>query len=185
MPKIIKIINESIELDEPNEIAPQPEFVKPKKVRKPRVVLLKKELIENPTASGIAPVPEIVIPVPEIVIEEEKKVEEVKRGKGRPKLTEEQKIFKIKLKEDKLKEEMTKLSNKLTHEAKQEAKKKVITKIKEKMVEEDLEDIMSSDDEEEIEKIVKQKKKPIVIINKLDNTKKSNLSVAKPTAIFY
>lgn len=71
MPKIIKIINESIELDEPNEIVEEINTdVKPKKVRKPRVVLLKKELIEKdrpqaelirgftpydpPTASGIA-----------------------------------------------------------------------------------------------------------------------------------
>jgi hypothetical protein len=89
------------------------------------------------------------------------------------------------MKELALQKQLEKLQKKLDSSAKREAKKLVLDKIKSKMNTEDDNEEIDTDDEIEINKIVSKQKKPIVILNKIDNGKvRKQPIVPQPTAIF-
>ena len=171
MPRKIKIIKEEAVEEEENFSIEKPveepeekiEMVKPKKERKPRKKIEK--VVEE----------EKIIPKEPVYID----LDQMKRKKGRPALTEEEKELKqqIKkqLKEEKLKEQMEKINKKYEIQAQKKAKKKIIEEIKANLTDTEDEDLSLSDDEE-IQKILKHKKKPIVIINKIPNQPKKKSS---------
>ena len=83
-----------------------------------------------------------------------------------------------------MQKQVEKLQKKIEMSAKKEAKKVVLDKIKKKMnTDEDSE--LSVSDDEEIEALVKKQKKPIVILNKIDNGKiKKQPVMNMPSAFF-
>jgi len=184
MPRKIKVIHETIE-DEPidleiiDEVEPQVEpvceVVEPPKIKKPRA----------PRKPKVAPVAvEVPVLAPVQVEVAEDKIAPLKKGKGRPKLSDEEKENRKALKSVKLEEAQNKVISKITKDAKQEAKKKVISKIKQTLQQEDIDSLTSSDDEE-LAEILKQQKKPIVIINKMDKPSgRKTMQPPPPSVIF-
>ena len=109
---------------------------------------------------------------------------EVKK-RGRPSLSPEKIEEKATLKEIALQKQLEKLQKKLEQSAKKEAKKQVLEKIKSKMNDDNDDIDLDTDDDTEINEIVKKQKKPIVILNKIDNGKvKKQPIIPQPTAIF-
>jgi hypothetical protein len=195
--KTIKIIKEdSIEKDEevespkePLEEIPldEPKVVKEKKPRTEKQILAFNKALEKRKQNALEKkaLKESAVDIPkEVDVEMTELPKEVKK-RGRPSLSPEKIEEKATLKELALQKQLEKLQKKLDQSAKKEAKKIVLEKIKSKMDTEDVSEI-DTDDEEEIAKIVKKQKKPIVIVNKIDNgkvSKKQSLP-PQPTAIF-
>ena len=182
MPRKITIINESIEKSPPSspkaleeipleESVPEVEVqvVKEKKPRSEKQILAFEKALQK-RKEKLELKKQIEIPK-EIVVEKEV-VEEVEmkelKKRGRPKLTEEKIEMKATLKELELQKQLEKLQKKLELSAKKEAKKQVLEKIKSKLNTDD-ESVSSLSDDEEITNIIKKQKKPIVIVNKIDN----------------
>lgn len=196
--KSIKIIHEnteevdSIEKDDvpepqvPEQHVDEPKPVKEKKPRTVKQIAAFAKALETRKAKAEAKKAEKAleenipkeIPVPEVEMTTTKK-------KGRPALSPEKLEEKATMKELALQNQLNKLQQKLDRAAKREAKKEMLNKIKSKMnTEDDTEDI-DTDDEIEIDKIVSKQKKPIVIVNKIDNGKvRKQPIVPQPTAIF-
>ena len=178
MPRKIKIINESIEKSPPSSPKPLeeipleesvPEVVKEKKPRTEKQILAFEKALQK-RKEKLELKKQIEIPK-EIVVEkeivEEVEMKELKK-RGRPKLTDEKIEMKATLKELELQKQLEKLQKKLELSAKKEAKKQVLEKIKSKL-NTDEESVSSLSDDEEITNIIKKQKKPIVIVNKIDN----------------
>jgi len=197
--KSIKIIHEnteevdSIEKDIVPESLGEPEVAEPEvaepKVKKPRSekqIAAFAKALETRKAKAEAKKTEkaLVVNTPDTPKEPEVEMTSTKK-KGRPALSAEKLEEKATMKELALQNQLNKLQQKLDKAAKREAKKEMLNKIKSKMnTEDDTEDI-DTDDEIEIDKIVSKQKKPIVILNKIDNGKvKKQPIVPQPTAIF-
>jgi hypothetical protein len=194
--KTIKIIKEdSIEKDEevesPKESLEEipleePKPVKVKKERTPKQIEAFNKALEKRKANALEKkaLKETAVDIPKEVDVE---MTELKKKRGRPSLSPEKIEEKATLKELALQKQLEKLQKKVDQSAKKEAKKMVLEKIKSKMDTEDVSEI-DTDDEEEIAKIVKKQKKPIVIVNKIDNGKVSkkqpSMMASQPTAIF-
>lgn len=194
--KTIKIIKEdSIEKDEEVESPKEPleeisleepKPVKVKKERTPKQIEAFNKALEKRKANALEKkaLKETVVDIPKEVDVE---MTELKKKRGRPSLSPEKIEEKATLKELALQKQLEKLQKKVDQSAKKEAKKMVLEKIKSKMDTEDVSEI-DTDDEEEIAKIVKKQKKPIVIVNKIDNGKISkkqpSMMASQPTAIF-
>jgi menaquinone-dependent protoporphyrinogen IX oxidase len=192
--KKILIVNESIEKDpespkdlgepevvDPLDSEPQDSEPKPIKEKKPRTekqIAAFAKALEIRKAKAEAKKTETVIPkeieLPEIQSESKKR--------GRPALSVEKLEEKATLKEIALQTQLNKLQRKLDMAAKKEAKKQMLEKLKSKLNEEG-EDI-DTDDDNEINEIIKKQKKPIVILNKIDNGKVKRQPIPQPTAIF-
>ena len=194
--KTIKIIKEdSIEKDEEVESPKEPleeisldepKPVKVKKERTPKQIEAFNKALEKRKQNALEKkaLKESAVDIPkEVDVEMTELPKEVKK-RGRPSLSPEKIEEKATLKELALQKQLEKLQKKLDQSAKKEAKKMVLEKIKSKMDTEDVSEI-DTDDEEEIAKIVKKQKKPIVIVNKIDNGKMKKQSLPpQPTAIF-
>lgn len=194
--KTIKIIKEdSIEKDEEVESPKEPleeisldepKVVKEKKPRTEKQILAFNKALEKRKQNALEKkaLKESAVDIPkEVDVEMTELPKEVKK-RGRPSLSPEKIEEKATLKELALQKQLQKLQKKLDQSAKKEAKKMVLEKIKSKMDTEDVSEI-DTDDEEEIAKIVKKQKKPIVIVNKIDNGKMKKQSLPpQPTAIF-
>jgi hypothetical protein len=194
--KTIKIIKEdSIEKDEEVESPKEPleeisldepKVVKEKKPRTEKQILAFNKALEKRKQNALEKkaLKESAVDIPkEVDVEMTELPKEVKK-RGRPSLSPEKIEEKATLKELALQKQLEKLQKKLDQSAKKEAKKIVLEKIKSKMDTEDVSEI-DTDDEEEIAKIVKKQKKPIVIVNKIDNGKMKKQSLPpQPTAIF-
>jgi len=194
--KTIKIIKEdSIEKDEEVESPKEPleeisldepKVVKEKKPRTEKQILAFNKALEKRKQNALEKkaLKESAVDIPkEVDVEMTELPKEVKK-RGRPSLSPEKIEEKATLKELALQKQLEKLQKKLDQSAKKEAKKMVLEKIKSKMDTEDVSEI-DTDDEEEIAKIVKKQKKPIVIVNKIDNGKMKKQSLPpQPTAIF-
>jgi hypothetical protein len=201
MPKI-KIIKENNEDDESFEktvIVP-----KEKKPRSEKQILAFKTMLENKKKKSLEAIPEPVVvekkvvskkvakPIVAVVEEPEEEYEEepeeevkpLKKKRGRPNLTAEKIELKETLREQELKRQLEKLENKIEMTAKKQAKKQVLQKIKTKMDEVDEGDPYSSDTDDEIQKILVKQKKPIVIVNKIENQRRKPRENDIPTAIF-
>jgi len=131
----------------------------------------------------------VVVEQPEEVNDEEPAepehdVKPLKKKRGRPNLTPEKIELKETLREQELKKQLAKLENKIEMTAKKQAKKQVLEKIKTKMDEDDNGDPYSSDTDDEIQKILVKQKKPIVIVNKIENPKRKQREIELPTAMF-
>lgn len=192
--KKILIVNESIEKDpespkdlgEPEVVDPldselqdsEPKPIKEKKPRTEKQIAAFAKALEIRKAKAEAKKNETVIPkeieLPEIQSESKKR--------GRPALSVEKLEEKATLKEIALQTQLNKLQRKLDMAAKKEAKKQMLEKLKSKLNEEG-EDI-DTDDDNEINEIIKKQKKPIVILNKIDNGKVKRQPIPQPTAIF-
>jgi hypothetical protein len=156
-------LEEKKALEEKVEISIVEEKIEIPKVKKPRVKKVLEEKVE---------------------ISVEEKVEIPKRAKGRPTLTEEQIEYKKSLKEQKLEEQLTKMKAKLDQQAKKQAKKKILDKIKQELIDDG--EISNSDDDAEIKEILKKQKKPIVIINKMEqpSTQRKVIRPPSPNVVF-
>ena len=118
-------------------------------------------------------------------IPKEVEMKEVKK-RGRPAMSQEKMEEKATLKELALQKQVEKLQKKIEKSAKKEAKKVVLDKIKSKLATDEESDVSLSDDEE-ISELIKKQKKPIVILNKIDNGKIKKAPQQQqnyPTAIF-
>lgn len=197
---------ESIELppqNEPKEIKvkkPRTEkqilaFQKALETRKAKMEAKKtlEEKVEIPIVEEKVEIPVKKVKVKKIVEEKveipkveevEEKIEIPKRSKGRPNLTEEQIEYKKTLREQKLEEQLTKMKAKLDQQAKKQAKKKILDKIKQELIDEG--DVSESDDDVEIKEIIKKQKKPIVIINRMEqpSTQKKVIRPPSPQVVF-
>lgn len=198
--KSIKIIHENIDSIEktppnspssPKELEdvslgePEPTPVKVKKERTPKQIEAFAKALEKRKANAEAKkaLKETAVEAPKENIEMVDIPKDTKK-RGRPSLSPEKIEEKATMKELALQKQLDKLQKKLEQSAKREAKKLVLQKIKSKMDTEDEPDI-DSDDDHEIEQIVKKNKKPIVILNKIDNGKvKKQTLPPQPTAIF-
>jgi hypothetical protein len=197
--KTIKIIKEdSIEKDEEVESPKEPleeisleepKPVKVKKERTPKQIEAFNKALEKRKQNALEKkaLKETAVDIPkEVDVEMTELPKEVKK-RGRPSLSPEKIEEKATLKELALQKQLEKLQKNVDQSAKKEAKKMVLEKIKSKMDTEDVSEI-DTDDEEEIAKIVKKQKKPIVIVNKIDNGKASKkqptMMASQPTAIF-
>jgi hypothetical protein len=200
MPKI-KIVKENNEDDESLEktvIVP-----KEKKPRSEKQKLAFQTMIENKKKKSLETIPEPVVvekkvvskkvaktivaveePEEEYEEEPEEEVKTLKKKRGRPNLTAEKIELKETLREQELKRQLEKLENKIEMTAKKQAKKQVLQKIKTKMDEVDEGDPYSSDTDDEIQKILVKQKKPIVIVNKIENPKRKPREDGMPTAMF-
>jgi menaquinone-dependent protoporphyrinogen IX oxidase len=197
--KKILIVNESIEKDpeSPKDLGEtqdseqqdseqqdselqdfKPKPIKEKKPRTEKQIAAFAKALEIRKAKAEAKKTETVIPkeieLPEIQSESKKR--------GRPALSVEKLEEKATLKEIALQTQLNKLQKKLDMAAKKEAKKQMLEKLKSKLNEEG-EDI-DTDDDNEINEIIKKQKKPIVILNKIDNGKVKRQPIPQPTAIF-
>jgi len=199
--KVIKVIHESIEKDEESpkdlenvslgdsEVAePQvaePKVVKEKKPRTEKQILAFQKALEKRKANAEAKkLAKEVVDIPKENIEMTELPKEVKK-RGRPSLSPEKIEEKATLKEIALQKQLEKLQKKLEQSAKKEAKKQVLEKIKSKMNDDNDDIDLDTDDDTEINEIVKKQKKPIVILNKIDNGKvKKQPIIPQPTAIF-
>jgi len=196
MPRKIKIVNESIEKtppsspvnvpievveDTPNPI-PDVKVPKEKKPRTEKQILAFEKALEK-RKEKLAEKKSLAEKVVVEEIPKEVEIKEVKK-RGRPALSQEKIEMKASLKEQALQKQVEKLQKKIEMSAKKEAKKVVLDKIKKKMnTDEDSE--LSVSDDEEIEALVKKQKKPIVILNKIDNGKVKKQPVMNmPTAFF-
>ena len=196
MPRKIKIVNESIEKsppsspvnvpievveDTPNPI-PDVKVPKEKKPRTEKQILAFEKALEK-RKEKLAEKKSLAEKVVVEEIPKEVEIKEVKK-RGRPALSQEKIEMKATLKELALQKQVEKLQKKIEMSAKKEAKKVVLDKIKKKMnTDEDSE--LSVSDDEEIEALVKKQKKPIVILNKIDNGKIKKQPVSNmPTAFF-
>ena len=195
--KTIKIIKEdSIEKDEEVESPKEPleeisldepKPVKVKKERTPKQIEAFNKALEKRKQNALEKkaLKESAVDIPkEVDVEMTELPKEVKK-RGRPSLSPEKIEEKATLKELALQKQLEKLQKKLEQSAKKEAKKMVLEKIKSKMNTEDEPDL-DSDDDTEINEIVKKNKRPIVVLNKIDNgkvSKKQSLP-PQPTAIF-
>jgi len=153
------------------------------------------EKVENPIVEEKVEIPvkkikvkvkknvEEKIEIPKVE-EVEEKIEIPKRSKGRPNLTEEQIEYKKTLREQKLEEQLTKMKAKLDQQAKKQAKKKILDKIKQELIDEG--DVSESDDDVEIKEIIKKQKKPIVIINRMEqpSTQRKVIRPPSPQVVF-
>lgn len=202
--KKIIIVNDSIEKDiespkEPETLAVS-DVSEPKdsglqdsglqvtepKVKKPRsekqIAAFAKALEVRKAKKSLA----LQIPLPDTPKEielPEIQSESKKRGRrGRPALSVEKLEEKASMKEVALQNQLNKLQRKLDMAAKKEAKKQMLEKLKSKL-NEDEEDI-DTDDDNEINEIIKKQKKPIVILNKIDNGKIKRQPIVHPSAIF-
>jgi hypothetical protein len=192
--KSIKIIHEnteevdSIEKDD----VPEPKVVKEKKPRSEKQIAAFAKALETRKAKKAEKAlaenmpKEIVVPeveVPEVEVPEVEMTNVKKRG--RPSMSAEKIEEKATMKELALQNQLNKLQQKLDKAAKREAKKEMLNKIKSKMNTDDDNEDIDTDDEIEIDKIVNKQKKPIVIVNKIDNGKiRKQPIMAQPTAIF-
>lgn len=190
-PKKILIVDESIEKDvetpkEPETLA-EPEVsevpVSEPKVKKPRsekqIAAFAKALEARKAKKALA------IDVPVLDTPKEIELPEIQsesKKRGRPALSVEKLEEKASMKEIALQKQLDKLQRKLDMTAKKEAKKVMLEKLKSKLNEEG-EDI-DTDDDNEINEIIKKQKKPIVILNKIDNGKIKRQPIPPSTAIF-
>ena len=199
--KSIKIIHEnteevdSIEKDDvPEPQVPEPKVPEPKvpepKVKKPRsekqIAAFAKALETRKAKKAEKALAENM---PKEIVVAEVEVPEVEmtnvKKRGRPSMSAEKIEEKATMKELALQNQLNKLQQKLDKAAKREAKKLVLDKIKSKMNTDDDNEDIDTDDEIEIDKIVNKQKKPIVIVNKIDNGKiRKQPIMAQPTAIF-
>jgi hypothetical protein len=194
MPRKIKIVNESIEKSPPSSPVNTPDVVevvedtpnpivdeKPPKEKKPRTekqILAFQKALEK-RKEKLAEKKSLE----EKVVVEEKEVKEVKK-RGRPALSQEKIEMKASLKEIELQKQVEKLQKKIEKSAKKEAKKVVLDKIKSKLNTDEDSEVSLSDDEE-ISELIKKQKKPIVILNKIDNGKAKKAPQQNyPTAVF-
>ena len=201
--KTIKIINESIEKDPESpkdledvslgdsEVAePQvaePKVVKEKKPRTEKQILAFAKALEKRKANSDAKkaLKETSVDIPKEVDVEMTELPKESKKRGRPALSAEKIEEKATLKEIALQKQLEKLQKKLDQSAKKEAKKQVLEKIKSKMNDDNDDVDLDTDDDTEINEIVKKQKKPIVIVNKIDNGKvKKQALPPQPTAIF-
>jgi len=194
--KTIKIIKEdSIEKDEEVESPKEPleeisldepKVVKEKKPRTEKQILAFNKALEKRKQNALEKkaLKESAVDIPkEVDVEMTELPKEVKK-RGRPSLSPEKIEEKSTLKELALQKQLQKLQKKLDQSAKKEAKKIVLEKIKSKMNTEDEPDL-DSDDDTEINEIVKKNKRPIIVLNKIDNGKMKKQSLPpQPTAIF-
>lgn len=200
-PKKILIVDESIEKDiespkepetlavsdvsEPQDTGPQvsePQVSEPK-VKKPRsekqIAAFAKALEVRKAKKSLA----LQIPLPDTPKEIElPEIQSESKKRGRPALSVEKLEEKASMKEVALQNQLNKLQRKLDMAAKKEAKKQMLEKLKSKL-NEDEEDI-DTDDDNEINEIIKKQKKPIVILNKIDNGKIKRQPIVHPSAIF-
>jgi hypothetical protein len=187
--KTIKVVKEdSIEKDDqpesPKESLEEPKPVKVKKERTPKQIEAFNKALEKRKQNALEKkaLKETAVDIPKEV-EMTEIPKEVKK-RGRPSLSPEKIEEKATLKEVALQKQLEKLQKKVEQSAKKEAKKQVLQKIKSKM-EDDNDDVdLDTDDDTEINEIVKKQKKPIVILNKIDNGKMKKQHVPQPTAIF-
>jgi hypothetical protein len=199
MPRKIKIVNESIEKTPPSSPVSVPETVdvvqdtpnpildvkvpKEKKPRTEKQILAFQKALEKRKEKLEAK--KLETPKVEEVqeLKEIPKVAEVKK-RGRPSLSQEKIEMKASLKEIALQKQVEKLQKKIEMSAKKEAKKVVLNKIKSKL-DNDEDSETSLSDDEEIEALVKKQKKPIVILNKIDNGKAKKVPPSNiPSAFF-
>jgi len=195
--KTIKIIHqnteqvESIEKDDvPEPQVPEPQVaelkvVKEKKPRSEKQIAAFAKALETRKAKALAKAEKALaenipkeVAIPEVEMTAAKK-------KGRPALSAEKLEEKATMKELALQNQLNKLQQKLDKAAKREAKKEMLNKIKSKMNTDDDNEDIDTDDEIEIDKIVNKQKKPIVIVNKIDNGKiRKQPNIPQSTAIF-
>jgi hypothetical protein len=199
--KKIIIVNDSIEKDiespkEPETLAVS-DVSEPKdsglqdsglqvtepKVKKPRsekqIAAFAKALEVRKAKKSLA----LQIPLPDTPKEIElPEIQSESKKRGRPALSVEKLEEKASMKEVALQNQLNKLQRKLDMAAKKEAKKQMLEKLKSKL-NEDEEDI-DTDDDNEINEIIKKQKKPIVILNKIDNGKIKRQPIVHPSAIF-
>jgi hypothetical protein len=192
--KSIKIIHENTEEVDSIEkdYVPEPKVVKEKKPRSEKQIAAFAKALETRKAKKAEKAlaenmpKEIVVPeveVPEVEVPEVEMTNVKKRG--RPSMSAEKIEEKATMKELALQNQLNKLQQKLDKAAKREAKKEMLNKIKSKMNTDDDNEDIDTDDEIEIDKIVNKQKKPIVIVNKIDNGKiRKQPIMAQPTAIF-
>jgi len=198
MPRKIKIVNESIEKSPPSSPVNVPVEivedtrnpiveVKTPKEKKPRtekqIQAFQKALEKRKEKLAEKKSLEEKVVVEELPKEVEMK--EVKK-RGRPALSQEKIEMKASLKEVALQKQVEKLQKKIEQSAKKEAKKVVLDKIKKKLNTDEDSEVSLSDDEE-ISELIKKQKKPIVILNKIDNGKMKKAPPQQqnyPTAIF-
>lgn len=196
--KKIIIVNESIEKDPETpkhleeaqdtelQVTEQPvSELKPVKEKKPRTekqILAFAKALEIRKAKAEAKKTETVIPdIPKEI--ELPEIQSESKKRGRPTMSAEKIEEKATMKEIALQNQLDKLQKKIDMTAKKEAKKQMLEKLKSKLNEEG-EDI-DTDDDNEINEIIKKQKKPIVILNKIDNGKVKRLQhLPQPTAIF-
>jgi len=195
--KTIKIIKEdSIEKDEevespkePLEEIPldEPKVVKEKKPRTEKQILAFNKALEKRKQNALEKkaLKESAVDIPkEVDVEMTELPKEVKK-RGRPSLSPEKIEEKSTLKELALQKQLQKLQKKLDQSAKKEAKKMVLEKIKSKMNDDNDDVDLDTDDDTEINEIVKKQKRPIIVLNKIDNGKMKKQSLPpQPTAIF-
>jgi len=194
--KTIKIIKEdSIEKDEevespkePLEEIPleEPKPVKVKKERTPKQIEAFNKALEKRKQNALEKkaLKETAVDIPKEVDVEMVDIPKEVKKRGRPSLSPEKIEEKATLKELALQKQLEKLQKKVEQTAKKEAKKIMLEKIKSKMNTEDEPDL-DSDDDTEINEIVKKNKRPIVVLNKIDNGKMKKQSLPpQPTAIF-
>ena len=192
--KIVIVKEDSIEKDEveslkePLEEIPleEPKPVKVKKERTPKQIEAFNKALEKRKQNALEKklAKESAVDIPKEVDVEMVDIPKEVKKRGRPSLSPEKIEEKATLKELALQKQLEKLQKKVDQSAKKEAKKMVLEKIKSKMDTDDVSEI-DTDDEEEIAKIVKKQKKPIVILNKIDNGKIKKQSLPpQPTAIF-
>ena len=178
--KTIKIIKEdSIEKDEEVESPKEPleeisldepKVVKEKKPRTEKQILAFNKALEKRKQNALEKkaLKESAVDIPkEVDVEMTELPKEVKK-RGRPSLSPEKIEEKTTLKELALQKQLEKLQKKVEQTAKKEAKKIMLEKIKSKMNTEDEPDL-DSDDDTEINEIVKKNKRPIIVLNKIDN----------------
>jgi len=193
--KTIKIIHqnteqvESIEKDdvpEPQVAEPQVaelKVVKEKKPRSEKQIAAFAKALETRKAKALAKNIPKEVAIPEVEIPEVEMT--AAKKKGRPALSAEKLEEKATMKELALQNQLNKLQQKLDKAAKREAKKEMLNKIKSKMNTDDDNEDIDTDDEIEIDKIVNKQKKPIVIVNKIDNGKiRKQPNIPQSTAIF-
>ena len=194
--KTIKIIKEdSIEKDEEVESPKEPleeisldepKVVKEKKPRTEKQILAFNKALEKRKQNALEKkaLKETAVDIPKEVDVEMVDIPKEVKKRGRPSLSPEKIEEKTTLKELALQKQLEKLQKKVEQTAKKEAKKIMLEKIKSKMNTEDEPDL-DSDDDTEINEIVKKNKRPIIVLNKIDNGKMKKQSLPpQPTAIF-
>lgn len=191
--KVIKVIHESIEKDEelPKDLEDvsldEPKPVKVKKERTEKQIEAFNKALEKRKQNALEKkaLKESAVDIPKEVDVEMVDIPKEVKKRGRPSLSPEKIEEKATLKELALQLQLEKLQKKLDQSAKKEAKKQVLEKIKSKMNDDNDDVDLDTDDDTEINEIVKKQKKPIVILNKIDNGKMKKQSLPpQPTAIF-
>jgi hypothetical protein len=189
--KIVIVKEDSIEKDEEPESPKEPleeidlekpKVVKEKKPRTEKQVLAFQKALEKRKANALEKkaLKETAVDIPKEI--ELPEIQSESKKRGRPALSVEKIEEKQTLKELALQNQLNKLQRKLDMAAKKEAKKQMLEKLKSKLNEEG-EDI-DTDDDNEINEIIKKQKKPIVILNKIDNGKVKRQPIPQPSAIF-